>query len=411
MLDCAILGYGNRGSIYAELLAKTKGVKIVCVCDTNAKNLRAAKEKFGLSEENCFLDDEEFFKNRRADFIVIATMDRLHIGHMVKAIRLGYDILLEKPIATRPEHCDEIERAVSVSGRNKILVCHVLRYTSFFQKIKELLESGELGEITSVSESENIAFVHYWLSFLHGNWHDESEASPIILQKCCHDFDVISWLIGKKCEKVSSFGNLAVYKPEQAPEEAKAYCSDCACAEQCLYCGIRIMNTDPLWLQGYYPEIEMTSENIRRILSDKSNPFSECAFNGRNNVMTDQIVNMYYEGGIVAQHLMTGFSSVGRREITIHAARGEIFGYMSADKVKIFYRPFQKSETVYDLTKESSVSGHGGGDKGLIESFVSYLSGENSGALSTLKDSLMSHRIAFAAEESRKQGGKVIYLP
>lgn len=410
MISCAILGYGNRGSIYADELFATQGVRIASICDINPENLKRAKEKYSLPEEVCFTDENAFFSQKRADCIVIATMDKLHVGQVLRALRLGYDILLEKPIATTLEDCDAIEREAAKYDR-KILICHVLRYTPFFKKIKELIDRGDLGEITSVSESENIAFVHYWLSFLHGNWHNSGKSSPIILQKCCHDFDIISWLLGKRCEKVSSFGNLKVYKRENVPQDAAKYCCECKEVDTCIYSGIRIMKKQPAWLQGYYPDVDMTNEEIERILSDKRNPFSGCAFLNDNNVMTDQIVNLWYEGGIPVQHLMSGFSAEGRREITVHAAKGEIFGYMGAEKVKVFYRPFQQQETVFDLSEESNGSNHGGGDKGIIHSFIRYLeTGENRGDLSTLSDSLMSHRIAFAAEKSRLESGKVIVL-
>ena len=226
MLNCAILGYGNRGSIYADLLYKTEGVKITAVCDVNPENLGIAKRKYGLEDKDCFSSDEEFFKVKRGDCVVIATMDRLHVRHAVAALKTGYDVLLEKPIATSLKDCEHIERAVEESGK-KILVCHVLRYTAFFRKIKELLTQGAIGDVVSVSEAEDVHFVHYWLSFLHGNWHSEENSSSIILQKCCHDFDIISWLIGKNCVTVSSMGNLAVYKEENKPAGAADYCCDC----------------------------------------------------------------------------------------------------------------------------------------------------------------------------------------
>ena len=136
MLNCAILGYGNRGSIYADLLYKTEGVKITAVCDVNPENLGIAKRKYGLEDKDCFSSDEEFFKAKRGDCVVIATMDRLHVRHAVAALNTGYDVLLEKPIATCLKDCEHIERAVEKSGK-RILVCHVLRYTAFFRKIKE----------------------------------------------------------------------------------------------------------------------------------------------------------------------------------------------------------------------------------------------------------------------------------
>ena len=409
-LNCAILGYGNRGSVYADLLYKTDGVKISAVCDVNPDAVELAKEKYGLADEQCFTSEEKFFRARRGEACVIATMDKLHVRHAGSALALGYDVLLEKPIATSYADCVEIERIAEKHG-SKILVCHVLRYTAFFRKIKELLEKGEIGEITSVSESEDVDFVHYWLSFLHGNWHKEENSSPIILQKCCHDFDIIGWLTGKKCRRVSSFGHLNVYKKENKPADAAEYCFECPRVKNCEYSGIRIMCNQPLWLKGYYPEMEMTDAGVEKILSDKTNPFSKCAFNGDNDVMTDQIVNMYCEDGVLVQTLMSGFSSGGRREITIHASRGEIYGYMGAEEVLVKYKPFQRAPETFDLTKNSAVSGHGGGDENIIRSFVGYVrDGKDDGMLSTIEDSILSHKIAFAAEESRHHHGKSVEI-
>jgi len=409
-LNCAILGYGNRGSVYADLLYKTDGVKITAVCDVSAEAVKLAKEKYGLRDDCCFTSEDEFFKARRGDACVIATMDKLHVRHASLALALGYDVLLEKPIATSYADCLEIERVAEKHG-NKILVCHVLRYTAFFRKIKELLEKGEIGRITSVSEAEDVDFVHYWLSFLHGNWHNEGTSSPIILQKCCHDFDIIGWLTGKKCARVSSFASLNEYLAENKPADAAEYCIDCPRMKTCEYSGIRIMCNNPQWLKGYYPEMEMTDDGVKKVLSDKSNPFSKCAYFGGNDVMTDQIVNMYCEDGVLVQTIMSGFSSGGRREITIHATRGEIYGFMGAEKVYVKYKPFQQPEQLFDLTEDSVVSGHGGGDENIIKSFVGYVrDGVDDGMLSTIEDSILSHKIAFAAEESRHDNGKSVEI-
>lgn len=409
-LNCAILGYGNRGSVYADLLYKTDGVKITAVCDINPDALDRAKEKYGLGDEQCFLREEDFFKEKRGDAVVIATMDKLHVRHADSALALGYDVLLEKPIATSAADCEEIERSVKKYG-SRLLVCHVLRYTAFFRKIKEIIDSGILGEITSVSEAEDVDFVHYWLSFLHGNWHNEKQSSSIILQKCCHDFDIVTWLTGKKSKYVSSFGHLSVYKPENKPSDAADHCIDCPHMMTCEYSGIRIMCKNPEWLKGYYPDMEMTDDGVKKILSDKSNPFSKCAYYGGNDVMTDQIVNISCEDGVLVQTIMSGFSSGGRREITIHASLGEIYGFMGAEEVYVKYKPFQYPEQVFDLTKDSLDSGHGGGDENIIKSFVGYVrDGIDDGMLSTIDESVISHKIAFAAEESRHNNGKPVEI-
>lgn len=411
-ITAVIVGCGHRSRVYAEIALKCPDqLKIVALVDPDKHVRDMCKELYGVPEDKCFNDISEILPmGKIADCVINGTMDKLHIPTSIPLLEQGYDMLLEKPITNNAEELLRLYDVVKKHG-NKVMICHVLRYSDFYKTAKEIINSGEIGEVVSVSEAEDVHFVHYWLSFLHGNWHSEESSSSVILQKCCHDFDIISWLIGKNCVKVSSMGNLAVYKKENKPAGAADYCCDCKYIDDCEYSGIRIMTADPEWLKGYYPDMTCDRDGVVKVLSDKNCPFSECAFSGKNDVMTDQIVNMQYEDGVVAQMIMSGFSGKGRREITIHGSRGEIYGYMGVESVKIFYRPFMNPEVVYDLTSDSVNSGHGGGDESIIRSFVAYLrDGIDDGSLSKIEDSLMSHKIAFAAEQSRKKEGQPVKI-
>lgn len=92
----------------------------------------------------------------------------------------------------------------------KVVVCHVLRYSPFFTTLKDLILSGKIGEVISITHEECVGNIHQSHSFVRGNWGNTERLSMILLQKSCHDLDILQWLIGKKCIKVQSFGMVMV---------------------------------------------------------------------------------------------------------------------------------------------------------------------------------------------------------
>ena len=204
----AIAGFGDRGSTYASMQKLFPGqMKVVAVADLDPRKVEKARRLYDIPEENCFSSAEEMLENPKlADVMVVSTMDRQHVGHAIPALRKGYNILMEKPISPELDKCKEIlEVAKDCPG--KIIVCHVLRYTTFYNKLKELISSGRIGDVVSICANENVGYWHQAHSFVRGNWRNSQETSPMILQKSCHDMDILTWLRGKKCKAVSSVGS------------------------------------------------------------------------------------------------------------------------------------------------------------------------------------------------------------
>ncbi len=160
MITFAVLGLGNRGSVYSNNIVKHDNAKIVSVCDISPASLKQAKELYGVKDEELFSSEEKFFEKKRAD-------DGLHCRQTVKALSLGYDVLLEKPVAPTMKECDEIYAAAKKFGHD-VVVCHNLRYTPFYQKLKTLIADGVIGEVLSVEQAENVAYSHYMCSFIRG---------------------------------------------------------------------------------------------------------------------------------------------------------------------------------------------------------------------------------------------------
>ena len=415
----AIAGVGSRGkNAYGlELLNMKDRAKVVAVADIDPERLALAGDAHGVPDEMRFPSAEAMLAMPRlADAMLICTQDRQHVPHAVAALKKGYDVMMEKPISPKLEDLQEITKVARENGR-RVVVCHVLRYTPFFQTIKKTIDSGVLGEIVSIQALENVRYWHQAHSFVRGNWRREEDTSPMILAKCCHDLDYLVWLCGKKCERVSSYGSLMYFKESNAPEGAALRCTQgCKAKESCPYDAekIYLTNKDTGILCGNVEwPIDVLAENpteekIRHAI--ETGPYGRCVFHCDNDVVDHQIVNMQMEGGASLSLTMSAFTSIGGRTIKVMGTLGDLWGDMHENKIRI--EVFGKEPQVIDLGKEEKdFAGHGGGDRLLMEQFVDLMQGkEPDGTITTLETSVESHLVALAAEKSRLGDGTSIEI-
>lgn len=408
MTTVAILGFGNRGTVYTDIIEQNKdSMKLVAVCDKSGDKLKYAKQ-FMDKGGRTFLNIQNMYaEGKLADILIIATQDKDHFAHVIPALKMGYHILLEKPISANEHECREIER-VAIENDRKVAVAHVLRYTPFYSKLKEIISSGTLGQVATINQTENVGYWHMAHSYVRGNWRNSDTSSPMILAKCCHDLDIIKWLLDKDCKSISSFGSLMYFKKENQPKGAADYCY--LCKEECPYRASTFYKKNPGWLRsaGMSFELQTTDENIDKFLSDKANPYAKCVFASDNNVVDHQVVNMLFDNGVTAHLTMTAFSYDCRRTIKIHGTRGDAIGDMEARTIKV--EPYGKDTYEIDLNEfAKDFSNHGGGDKILLEDFVRLVSVGGEGR-TLITNSVSSHLMAFAAEKSRLNGGEAIKI-
>ena len=415
----AIAGVGSRGkNAYGlELLNMKDRAKVVAVADIDPERLALAGDAHGVPKEMRFSSAEAMLAMPKlADAMLVCTQDRQHVPHAVAALKKGYDVMMEKPISPKLEDLQEITRVARENGR-RVVVCHVLRYTPFFQTIKKTIDSGALGEVVSIQALENVRYWHQAHSFVRGNWRREEDTSPMILAKCCHDLDYLVWLCGKKCERVSSYGSLMYFKKSNAPKGAALRCTQgCKAKESCPYDAekIYLTNKDTGILCGNVEwPIDVLAENpteekIRHAI--EAGPYGRCVFHCDNDVVDHQIVNMQMEGGASLSLTMSAFTSIGGRTIKVMGTLGDLWGDMHENKIRIGV--FGKEPQVIDLGKEEKdFAGHGGGDRLLMEQFVDLLQGkEPDGTVTTLETSVESHLVALAAEKSRLENGESIEI-
>ena len=409
VLKAVLIGAGNRGETYTDIMLSVPDkFRLVAVVDPVDSRRNNIMQKHHIPEEMCFRHWDEFFaKGKIADMVIISTQDQLHFEPAMKAIALQYDLLLEKPVSPDMRECERISQYAKEQNV-KVVVCHVLRYTPFFGIIKNLIDSGKIGDVVSVNHEEAVGNVHQSHSFVRGNWGNEQRSAPMLLAKSCHDLDILQWLVGKKCVKIQSFGSLKHFREENAPDGAPEYCIDgCPEAEKCPYNAVKLYLDDKenSWFREActkesHPTDEMVEKAIRTTM------YGRCVYRCDNTVVDHQVVNMLFEEDITVSFTMCAFNK-GGRFIHIMGTKGERHAAMDGNNLPI---------TVYDFTTKQTtqipiegtdgvLGGHGGGDEGIVNSVYEYLQGSYTGnAISEIEISVNNHLLVFAAEKSRKQG-------
>ena len=221
-IDTIIVGAGSRGNAYGQYaLEYPRELKVVGVAEPDQVRRNRFIGLHDIAPDMIFDDWKSLLASpgKRASTIVNCTMDRSHFQSTSRMLELGYDVLLEKPMAPVLHENVRLVRKAEECGR-LLQVCHVLRYTPFWQTLREVVQSGTLGRIVSVTHRENLIYYHMAHSFVRGNWRNEGSSGPMILCKCCHDFDVLLWILRKRVLHLSSFGSLVHFRPDNAPEGA-----------------------------------------------------------------------------------------------------------------------------------------------------------------------------------------------
>jgi len=410
-----VVGAGSRGQIYARFAQQhPERMQVVGVAEPRDFQRQQMVESYAIPLQNVFEDWREAAKPERfADAVVIATQDPMHVEPVEAFAPKGYAILLEKPLASNLEDCHRIVRAVQ-ANHNLFAVCHVLRYTAYTRLLKQVVGSGAIGEIVSLEHLEPVGYWHQAHSFVRGNWRNEALSSPMLLQKSCHDLDWIRYIMGQSCRKISSFGSLKHFRPEEKPTGAADRCLDCSVEANCPYSAKRIYLR--YLKEGYtgWPLNVLTPEPTLQSVTEalRTGPYGRCVYACDNDVVDHQVVNMEFAGGQTASFTMTAFTRMRARETRIFGSRGELYG--DGRYVRVYDFLTEQTTThdseaadepgVYQAADGSILSGHGGGDYGIMDSFVQAVStSTQSLILSGPEESLESHLMVFAAERSRHQ--------
>ncbi len=456
-IKAILIGAGNRGmTVYGKYALENKGkLRFVAVAEPISSRLERFAMLHNIPPELCFDTWEDLLtKEKFADVAFICTQDQLHIEPTIMALERGYHVLLEKPMAHTLDGCISITKKVEETG-NILGIGHVLRYTGFFSTIYNTIRQGLLGEIINISHRENVSWYHMAHSFVRGNWRNIKESSPMILAKCCHDLDLLFWLVGSHPKSITSFGNLKHFKPENSPKGAPNFCVEgCPIEDSCLYYApriyidiepiLQILNQSQIKYYKFVSNLRKNHPKFLKILStiikslkplvnwkdwpvkpmylgqpeeslgDYSNEakisilsrssYGRCVYKCDNDVVDHQIVNIEFENGVTASLTMHGFSDREGRTLRIDGTKGTLIGEFGDSYQQIIIRDHysHSEETIFKKNLSSDLSGHGGGDFILISKFIeALLDPNNPQPLTNARESIESHLMAFAADESR----------
>lgn len=400
------LGAGSRGNVYGNYGTQFPNeLNIVGVAEPiPIRNERYAK-KHNISDEKRFVTWEHVFQQPKfADAIIITTPDELHYGPCMQALEMGYDVLLEKPIAPTEEECRDILALTKKTGRI-VAVCHVLRYAPYFIKLREMIQSGAIGKLISIQHLEPIQHIHMSHSYVRGNWHNSKETTPIILAKSCHDLDILRWMIGKPSKNISAFGDLNWFKESNAPEGSTNRCIDgCSVESTCPYSALKIYHRDRSYTYVFdFPDDKSTHSNF--ILEQlRTTDYGRCVYKMDNDQPDHYVTSMEFEDNITVNFSMEAFTSYHGRRTRIMGSMGDIVGDMN----EFIHTDFLTNKiTKWDISvedvKDYQNSGHGGGDWALVTDWIKAVKQQDPTLLtSTIDASIESHIMGFMAEKSRK---------
>lgn len=418
--EIIIVGAGNRAMVYSKFIASNPSkAKIVGVVDPNPDRRDYVAKLFSIDVSQCFKTvDDLVTRGKIADAIINGTMDQHHLETSLPLLKLGYDMLLEKPFVTNEDDMWELVNCVQ-ENVNKVMICHVLRYTPFYSEIFKRVKNNEIGSIINIQTNEHVSYHHMGVSFVRGKWRNEKVCgSKMLLAKCCHDIDLIMWLQqGVRPSKVVSFGSNIQFNKDNAPKDAGTRCMvDCAIEETCLYSAKKhYINYPDRW--SFYvwdcfkddenPTIE---QKINSLKTD--NIYGKCIYKCDNTTVDHQSVVLNFENGSTATHNMIGGTPAPRRSIHIVGTTGEIFGTFEEEMFTVrkinSVQNHEYDEEVVRVGDSGDTSGeyggHGGGDGRLANDFIDFISGDtHSDSCTSIEQSLYGHLATFRADKSREK--------
>lgn len=444
-LKAILFGAGARGAeSYAPYaLEHPDQIQFIAVAEPRTSRRESFAAQHSIPEERCFESWERALANQvPADVVLNCTQDQMHAESSIPTLLAGYDMLLEKPIAHSLDDAIRIIRTSEQADRY-LQICHVLRFTDFFKKIKSLLDEDRLGQVITISHRENVASWHMAHSFVRGNWRNETLSSPMILAKCCHDLDLLTWFTDEIPDSLSSFGSLRQFKPENAPPGAPLRCTDgCPVEDSCPFYAPAIyidlvpfkfalsQSRIPLYkivggqslkhpaavksISNLIPPLRELTEykgwprsvvaddpgNEQAILDElRVGPYGRCVYHCDNDVVDQQIVTMEFPGGITASLTMHGHSHEEGRTLRIDGSQASLLAKFSFHRSFIEIHDHRSMEVeVFDYPSTVEQVGHGGGDFGIMHDFVRSIQDRKNASINA-RESLESHFMAFAAEQ------------
>jgi predicted dehydrogenase len=398
-----VVGAGDRGHTYADYVrSHPEAGRVVAVAEPDPRRREQFAARHGLEPRLVFPDWRAVLaRGRIAQAALICTQDREHAQPAVAFARAGWDILLEKPMATTAEDCRAVVEAVAESGV-LLGICHVLRYAPATVALKHLIEAGAIGEVVGAERLEPVGYWHFAHAYVRGHWRREEDSSPVLLAKCCHDLDWLRYVMGVPCVRVSSFASLHHFRPEARPARAGDRCLDCELEPECPYSAPALYLGELARGNRGWPvrvvALEPTVDAVREAL--REGPYGRCVYACDNDVPDHQVVSLEFAGSRLASFTMSAFTPQRNRITKVFGTHG----WLVDDGERLEHHAFRSGRTeVVEVGRAGER--HGGGDDRLMRGFLEAVARRNpSVLLSGPAEALESHLMVFAAEQARREG-------
>ena len=406
-VEAVLIGAGQRGieamGAFAERCPDE--LKFVAVVEPIKERRDLFAERHNIPEKLRFASLDEFLAQPAPSKICFnATMDRQHRETAIKLMENGFHQFLEKPMDYTAEGCLAIADKARENGL-MLQICHPLRYTDFYSRVKNLIRDGAIGKLVSFTMNENVCYWHFAHSYTRGNWRNSDKSGPIILTKSCHDMDIAAWLTESAPKKVAAFGGLDHFRKKNAPEGATKRCTDgCPAAESCPF------YAPDLYLKGGPLEIwpvSMTGviqEDEKRLEALKTSHYGRCVYHCDNNVPDHFVLSSEFENGVSFDFTLRADTYNCYRTIRAVGTEGTLDGHFENFEIRIsrFTSKPDPEKDVEDIHTEKLEGAHGGGDTGAIRNFVNAARENDVDSLKrSVEIAVEGHMLAFAAEEAR----------
>jgi len=329
-----MIGAGLRSSVTRWLFNKHDNIKLISICDPDHKRAAERAESLGFDDVKIFSDCEEAINQPGVDWVMIFSPNTCHAGHIMAAFKAGKNVFTEKPMATTIEDCEAVFQAFNNSNC-QLVTGFVLRYSPIYRKVKELLDAGTIGKIISIEADENLSVELG--AYIMKNWRRlRANAGPYILEKCCHDLDLLNWFIGSLPCKTASFGGLNFYVPEND------------------YLRVEHTKSDGSGPFNFYPDPNAV----------------ESPFTCDKDIVDNQVIILEYRNGVRATFHTSMSNPIPERRMYISGSEGTLV--LSYGKISV-RRIGEEAVRYYDL---EITDGHAGGDQVIMDEFYKAMMGE-----------------------------------
>jgi predicted dehydrogenase len=399
----AIVGTGHRGAGTWGQEAPTAApdeVELVGLCDTNPARLAAVARELGLSGRGVSPDLDTMLRESRPHTLVVCTRDDTHADIIVEALERGIDVVTEKPMATTAADCRRILEAEARTGR-RVDVAFNYRFAPTSRKIRELLASGRIGEVSSVD-------FHWYLDTSHGadyfrRWHAyKRHSGSLFVHKATHHFDLLNWWIDSDPVRVFAQGSLRRYGA--AGRFRGVRCKGCEHAPRCDF--FLDISKSP-WLEMLYEAPSAVDGYVR----------DACVFREDIDIYDTMTAAILYQNGVQVSYSLNCFMPIEGYQLAFNGTRGRIEVRMYEKQA--FDAPVDQDEilvlgtdrSVERITVQHGPGGHFGGDPLLHKSLFVPDADDPAGQRAGARAGAMSVLTGVAATTSAETGQPVDILP